>query len=444
MEKILVILFLLFFCTGIVLSQDTARSVLFSFPDSTFRIGKIYFSGNELTKNYIIEREMSLKPGKLLTYENLEYDINRIYSLQLFNKVDIQVVPDSDSANLLVLLSERWYFYPYPIVGLKDRSWSKIYYGIGVAHTNFSGEKIQVFAEGALGYDPFISLYYSDPWISRENNLSFFGKVYYSVMRNRSLVSQAGGSNFDETSYGTYAGLGKRFSLFTTASVKFEYTSITVSDNKAGRTLSPDGTDKFFSFTVSYIYDTRDLKEYPRLGSLIGIGFTKFGIGSTVIDYQRYSIDYHRYIPLIYDLGFAGRVFGNIMQGGTAPNYGHVYYGYGDKIRGQFTRIIEGENIVGSTVEFHYPIISPRYIRFEQIPIEQFRDIRYALYLAVFTDAGNVWYRKDPFGIAGFESGYGAGLHFLLSYSLVLRLEYAFSTPRNRSGEIVFDVGAVL
>ena len=246
----LIILLLLVFRTGIALSQDSTRSVLYSFPDSTFHVGEIYFSGNELTKDYIIEREMSLKPGKLLTYENLEYDINRIYSLQLFNKVDIKVVPDSNSAALLVLLSERWYFYPYPIVGLKDRSWSKIYYGMGVAHTNFSGENIQVFAEGALGYDPFISLYYSDPWVSRENNLFFFGKLLYAVMRNRSLVSQASGSNFDETRYGTFVGLGKRFSLFTTASVKLEYTSITVSDNKAGRTLAPDGTDRFFSFTL--------------------------------------------------------------------------------------------------------------------------------------------------------------------------------------------------
>ena len=100
----------------------------FAFPDSTYRVAQVIFAGNELTKGYIIEHEMALKHDSLITYQAVQYDINRIYSLRLFTKVDIQVVPDSaDYATLVVTVSERWYLYPFPVLGIKDRDFSKIF-----------------------------------------------------------------------------------------------------------------------------------------------------------------------------------------------------------------------------------------------------------------------------------------------------------------------------
>jgi outer membrane protein assembly factor BamA len=160
-----------------ILAQDSAQVALPDFPDSALHVSSIVIGGNELTKDFIIEREMSLKVGSLLTREAVAYDINRIYSLQLFNKVDIHVVPDSTTATLIVFVSERWYFYPFPIAGFKDHSWTHFYYGAGVVHTNFRGRNELVNTQFALGYDPYASVQYVDPAFDPDHNLYFSTKA---------------------------------------------------------------------------------------------------------------------------------------------------------------------------------------------------------------------------------------------------------------------------
>ena len=432
------------------LAQDSAQAAPPDFPDSTLHVSNIIFAGNELTKDFIIEREMSLKPGSLLTREGVAYDINRIYSLQLFNKVEIHVIQDSTTATLIVFVSERWYFYPFPIAGFKDHTWTHLYYGAGVIHTNFRGRKELVNIQFALGYDPYASVQYVDPALDPENNLYFSTRASYSIQKNLSLVSLSSGPNFDEKLIDGQITFGKRFSLYTTITTTVEFTSLSVSDNRAGRTLSPGGTDNFVSLHADYVYDTRDLSEYSRLGTLATIDVSKYGLDDKYIDYQRYSVDFRRYIPIYFNSSFVFRIFGSAVQGGDDPNYGHVFFGYSERIRGRLRTIVEGDDIAGTKAEIRIPIISPAYLRLEEIPIEQFRDIRYALYFTLFGDAGRVWYRNQPiavnsfFGGNSFLSGYGAGLNMLLSYSFVARIEYAFGGPGFHNGELILDLGASL
>jgi len=428
----------------IIRAQDTSQAVPQDFPDSTLHVAAVVIGGNELTKDFIIEREMSLKVGSLLTREAVAYDINRIYSLQLFNKVDIHVVPDSTTATLIVFVSERWYFYPFPIAGFRDHTWTHFYYGAGIVHTNFRGRNELVNTQFALGYDPYVSVQYVDPSFDPEDHLYFSTKASYSIQKNLSLVSLASGPNFDEKLIDGQITFGKKFSLYSTTTLTVEYTNLSVSDNRAGRTLSPNGVDNFFSLHADYIYDTRDLSEYSRLGTLATFDVSKYGLGNKYVDYQRYSVDFRRYIPVYFNSSFVFRVFGSAVQGGDDPNYGHVFFGYADRIRGRFQTIVEGDDILGGKAEVRVPIISPAYLRFEEIPIEQFRDIRYALYFTLFADAGTVWYRNQPVMLDNFLSGYGAGLNLLLSYSFVGRIEYAFGAPGFHNGEFILDLGASL
>jgi outer membrane protein assembly factor BamA len=412
-----------------------------AYPDSTLRVSEIVFSGNDVTKEYVVEREMSLKPGAVITHDAVQYDIERIYSLQLFTKVNITVLPaDSASARLLVTLNERWYFYPFPVVGLKDNNWHDIYYGLGVAHNNVGGRAVQAAIQCVFGYDPFIAVSFYNPAVSSDNSLFLSSRFSYSIQKNKSLVSQAGGVNFDEYRSDADVGLGRRISRFSAVSVDVEYFRLTVSDNKVGRTLSSDGTDQFVSVNTGYKYDTRDLAEYPSRGSLVRLGMSKSGFRGDV-DYERFSFDYRRYIPTFFDVVITGRAFGNMAAGGRVPNYAHMYFGYGDRIRGHYNDILEGEQILGTSAELHIPLLSPRYYRVALMPIEQFRDIRYAFNLALFADAGTVWNRHDGPNIHSVSSGFGAGVHMLFAYSFVFRLEYAFR-EKFKGGEGIFNIGA--
>ncbi len=430
---------------GIARSQD-AVPLEFDFADSVYVVGDVIFIGNELTKYYIIEQEMSLKRGELITHAGVRFDINRIYSLRLFTKVDVRIIPDTGNlAMVAVHVTERWFYYPFPVLGIKDRDFSKYYYGLGLAHNNVAGENVQLYGAFALGYDPFVSINYINPQIDIENRIFFSLRAYYTEQRNRSLVALAGASNFDEYRSGAEMTIGKRFSLFTLVTMKLDFLNLRVSDNRAGRTLSADGRDEFYSLHASYFYDTRDLKEYPSYGTSAVIGVSKFGIFEKVIDYQRFGVDIRRYIPTWNNVVIAGRMFASIAGGGRIPNYGHTFFGYSERIRGHFNTILEGEQIAGSTLEVHVPVVRPKYVRFDFIPFEQFKDVRYAVNAAFFADAGNTWYRSSPLSIASFYSGYGAGLHVLLAYSTVVRIEVGFPYGKPfSSGELILDLGAAL
>lgn len=427
-------------------SSQEVTLVKFNWPDSTYRVGQVFYIGNEVTKYRIIEEEMSLKPGALITHEAVQFDINRIYSLRLFTKVEIQVIPDSnDVATLSVIVSERWYFYPFPVVGLKDREFSKFYYGLGLAHNNVAGNNVQLYGAFAVGYDPFVSINYTNPQIDPKNKIFFSFRAYYTEQRNRSLVSLAGAPNFDEHRSGIETTIGKRYSLFTMIAMKLEFLNLSVTNNLSGRTLSPGGRDEFYSLHTSYFYDTRDLKEYATYGTYLALGISKFGLFEKEVNYQRLGIDYRRYIPTWNNVVLAGRVFGSLAGGGRVPNYGHTFFGYSERIRGYFDTILEGEQIAGAAIETHIPVISPRYIKLNFIPLEQFKDIRYAMNIAFFADAGKTWYRNEPFALNSLYSGYGAGIHLLLAYSAVGRIEFAvpYGKPFSQ-GEIILDLGAAL
>ena len=82
--------------------------------DTLLTVREILIEGNETTKDFVVLREMKLKPGEKITAEALEHDQGRIYSLQLFNKVELEVKPEGTEAVVIVHVSERWYFSPIP------------------------------------------------------------------------------------------------------------------------------------------------------------------------------------------------------------------------------------------------------------------------------------------------------------------------------------------
>ncbi|KAB2924352.1 MAG: BamA/TamA family outer membrane protein [Bacteroidetes bacterium] len=419
---------------------------VFAFPDSAYRIGDVLIVGNDLTKRYVIEQEMGLKRDSLLTHAAASYDLNRIYGLKLFTKVTFDAAPVSDDvATLIVTVQERWYFYPFPVLGIKDRDFSRLYYGAGVVHNNVGGRNTQAFASFAAGYDPYVMLNYVNPLVDIERRIFFSARAYYTEQRNRSLVAKAGAPNFDEHRAGGIVTLGKRYSLFSLVSVSLEYLNIHVSDDRAGRTLSPTGRDEFYSLHTGYVYDTRDLREYPAEGTFASFSVSKHGLLEETVDYQRVNVDLRRYVPLSGGSTVAGRAFTSLAGGGRIPNYGHVFFGYAERIRGHFNEIEEGEQIAGTTAELHVPLVSPRYLRLGFMPVEEFRDLRYALYAAAFADAGAVWYRDEPLALNTVRSGYGLGLHFHLAYSAVARFEFGFPWGRPLSeGQIILDLGAAL
>ncbi len=434
------IIFLLCIPLGAIAACDDSLAIVMHSPEPIVR--EIIISGNKKTKDYIITKEMSLRIGDTVTREALEYDKNRIFSLRLFNRVDIETVPiDSTGVLLHVDVDERWYIFPIPILGIKDRDWSKVYYGLGILHDNFLGENQKLYGAFALGYDPFGEVTYRNPRFDSDGNVFFTGHLAIARVKNKSLQTQLPGQEFDELQYIAECQIGRRFGITSAVWCQLSYATVNVSIPGEGRTISSDGIDRYFTLQFGGVYDTRDLKEYPRMGTYVEAFIIKKGLGS-IIDYWRMSTDVRRFIPVgsFATLGLRG--FTNIASGGAVPLYDHKYFGYEERIRGHFKNIMEGESILGATAEFHVPILNPIFFKVPNVPIPQFATWRFGIVAAVFADAGQVWYRGSSVALPRFTRGYGGGIHLLLPYSIVLRTEMGFN--EHGKSQFIFDLGAAL
>ena len=427
---------LLFLAAAILRAQDGIRP-----PDSTpppSVVSGFAVFGNELTREEVILRELTIAVGDTINPEALEYNKSRIYSLGLFTRVEL-TYPPMDSTVLIIEVEERWYLYPVPIVGIVDRDWSKWYFGLGVKHDNFRGRNEKVFGGFALGYNPWVSASYSNPWILGDQQLFTETSASYSDVVNRSLDAQGEGPNFHEKHVTALQTFGKRLDPFHSLWFSVGFSYVGVSSYAPGRTLSDRGRDRYFSIALGARHDTRDLREYPTEGIYGAAVISKSGLGLGDVDFFHYSVDLRGYFRMPENMTLGLRSFTLLTSGPAVPNYEHVYFGYSERLRGHFYKVYEGENIFGLLTELRIPIIPRLYVTIPQIPIRQFATWRLGLYATVFFDAGTIWNRLGHPGWEHMRSGYGGGLNFLLPYSVVIRLDRAWNEYGR--GEWIFDLG---
>ncbi|MEX2189131.1 MAG: BamA/TamA family outer membrane protein [Bacteroidota bacterium] len=398
-------------------------------------VRSVRVEGNETTKEFVILREMSSVPGDTLNFSRLMYDENRIYSLGLFNRVEIEHSVEADQADLIVRVHERWYLYPFPVLGIKYGKLANAYYGVGVVHTNFRGRNEKLSSSFALGFDRWVQLMYQTPRLTSTDDILF--RTSLSLSRVQNLNPERG--LYQQTTYGSQLTLGKRYGFYNLIQFSGGYEVWNVSDSIAGGTLTPGGRDEFFNVGVNYTYDSRDVREYPTKGLFLNLVATKYGFGGSMVDFFRYGTDANLFVQLSSDVTVAGRAFGQFSSGGPVPSYRYVYFGYRDRIRGYFSRILEGENLVGGSVELRIPLLLPRYYEFPYSPIPEFSVWRYGIYAGIFADAGKTWFRSEGYSGRHWYSGFGFGLHFLLPYSFVVRTEIALN-PEGKA-EIILDTG---
>jgi len=290
-----------------------------------------------------------------------------------------------------------------------------------------------------LGYNPWVSLSYTNPWIFSNEHMFMESALSWSSVVNKSRISQGEGPNFDEIRYRVHQGFGKRFDNFRSAWITADFNYVEVTDKRAGRTLSPGGIDRYVSLGIGGRHDTRNLGEYPTQGVYGMVNVVKKGVGFGVVDMVSYAADARVYQNVYGGVSLGARVFTVLSSGPEIPNYEHVFFGFSERLRGHFEEELEGENAAAAFVELRIPIVPQMYMNFPFIPIRQFRTWKLGLYAAVFADAGMVWDRHERPDVSASARGYGAGLHFLLPYGTVFRIDRAWSETGR--AQWIFDVG---
>lgn len=426
-------------------------------------IDKIIIAGNDKTDEEIILREMSVKSDSRLNLKMLEKDAEKIYKLGLFNKVDIIPMQSAKAGkiNIMILVEERFYFLPIPQCGFRNGEFSKFWAGLNLIWNNFRGRNETVALNFGIGYEPFIRLNYSVPWIGEKAH--FFSSVSadYSKTYNRSLQAlndttsssiPSGDQNFVNYNFKVSYILGKYLNDNLSVSSELAYRLVKLSQYEPGRTVSNDGKDNYMTFALSSKYDTRNSIEYTLSGLYVSLSYVKYGFGK-LFDFNKIYFDSKVFIPVKikgnYSITVASYFNTAVSFGGTIPAYLNEFYGYDKIIRGYKKIVSEGENRTGVFNEIRIPIIEPYYIKGGSIPVAKKIGVlknlnyRFGLYSTVFFDIGGVWNKSDNFFKTEFRKGFGTGLNFILPFGITGRTDLAFRREDKRFiPQVIFDLSA--
>ncbi len=435
-------LYLILFLTScsITFSQIAVEDT--TFYNVKFVVDSIKITGNNSTEEFIITRELTFKVGDSVSTSILHFNRERVFSLGLFNRVEI-IKNVVDEKNIVQIdLNETWYIYPLPFYKTLDNTLDKLTYGVKLKYRNFRGRNETIRAQFGLGYDPFIYLLYENPALIHEQSLSLTTSFGYFNFNNRSTSAlKLTKNNFDYTLYRYTIGLGKRLDQFNSIGVSagFEYYQ-TNTIILPSITASNTNIDRVYSLSASYLFDSRDLTLHSSDGSLAFLGITNKGLGIFNINYNVLEVDLRKYKTIVDELSIRARVNYRSVFGENVPFYDYSYLGYDEFVRGNVNNKKEGKSLILTSLEINYPLIQEWNfsIKLPLLPLSM-TSARIGIYLSGFVDSGATFSNIKNLSFNNFYSGYGLGITFLILPYNAVRIEYALNELGK--GEIILATG---
>ena len=191
-------------------------------------VSKIIILGNDKTKDIVLLREMKTKVGSEFDANLVEEDRKRIQNLLLFTRVEIYPAKDEENkVGLIIVVAERWNFFPYPLLFRNERSWKleKWSYGAGVLHNNLRGLNNKLLAELWFGYNPGGTASYVNPLFGGDKQFYYKALLYSMTLKSKTLETP---ERFDEYHRGFSFTFGRRwgFHTFSTIAVGYDYIKV--------------------------------------------------------------------------------------------------------------------------------------------------------------------------------------------------------------------------
>lgn len=193
---------LLLFCS--VWAADSSRTLL--------QVKDILIKGNQKTKPGIILRELGFEKADYLPAEQISAILIRakqqLLNTSLFLSASVESnLLDSHYVLIEVVVKERWYFFPAPLVSLADKNFnlwwsnqnrdlSRVNAGVALEYKNLSGNNGRLAIGVQFGYSQIFGMSYHRPNIGKKSQHGLGGRISY--IRNREVNY---GSMYDRRSF---------------------------------------------------------------------------------------------------------------------------------------------------------------------------------------------------------------------------------------------------
>lgn len=430
-------------------------------------VDRVLIIGNKVTRQRIINRELTLKPGDSIDARRLDFtltwDKNKLYNLRLFNTVIVRALDKgNDHIDIFVELTERWYIFPVPIFELSDRNFNewwnnykhdltRVNYGVRIYKNNFRGRNESLRFTAQFGFYRKFDLQYRIPNLDKTQKHGLTFNFDFGAPRNMAYRTVDHRLEFlrqDEVVRETF-GAGITYHLrrtfFETHSFSYFYRTTHVVDTVL--TLNPNyyygakPDQRFSQVSYYFVSEHRDVVMYP----LKGYQFTAYVARSGIFpneDVNQFELNltyaFHRPVGKKYFLSNFSSIFWSTPYNQPYSMYDAL--GYRSLIvRGFENYVVEGPAFAINKTTFKRKIFGKQWT-IPKMPIEQFNYFPLAVYIKAFADFGYVenyaYYQEKNLNTRlsnRLLTGGGFGLDFVTVYDLVIRMEYTF-TQDDRNG----------
>lgn len=410
-------------------------------------IRNINISGNRITHDKVIRRELEIHPGDKSDNRKIEASKMRLMNLGYFEKVEAIPVSTEDPKlkDVTIQVTEKPTGRLMLSAGFS--SVDSLMVGVEVSQSNFDlrnppafrggGQRFRVQASaGTTRQDYTIS--FTEPWLfDRPLRLD-------TDLWNRSISSNR---DYDQDSVGTSLRLTKKMPWkFWRLSTGYRLENININDiddsYSADFIANEEKTNLVSALTLGLVRDHRDRLVKTSSGSRLALNLElqSKAIGSYG-NFYKLNVRGDKYFPIFRKsvIKFSGelgqvqdiasdepKVFDRLFTGGA-----NSIRGFPEREVGPFDPANEdpvgGKSILLASAEFRTPV-------YEE-----------TVYWACFVDSGNVW--KDSFGWdpSDLNVGVGMGIRLFLPIGAI-RLDYGFPVSRQEEnlssgGRLHFNLG---
>ena len=295
-----------YYSKGYILSKIDS---IYDDPDGTLnlsitegKINKVMITGNEKTKEYVIERNIMTEPDTVYNENIIKQDLVRLYSTQAFKDVNRTIeVSEEDPEKYDVTIELKEQRTASVSVGGGLDSATGAFGSVGISDNNFRGRNQRVSLTGMIGSGILMSDSSIKDHMNYQAELSFFEPHFLNA--DNSLMSKIYFRDFGsyhiplaiERRIGVESTMAHRLKInprmATTMTVGFENISLSEGDptrirdlyakhglNIADRAQQLQG-GYFFKIAPGLSYDSRDSVVNPRNGALFSARYEEnFGL----------------------------------------------------------------------------------------------------------------------------------------------------------------------
>ena len=341
--------------------------------------------GNDKTKDYVITREMRIKPGEVFDAKKARRSMQRVYNLGFFEDVSVKILPGKEDPNNIIMeltvIEKRTGSFG---IGAGYSSEDGLLGMVSIGDTNFrgTGDSVKAMYEfgGDGGDDSGYSISYTKPWLDEKETTGTFRiydrKFEYDDYDNGGDLIET----YDKKNQGYELNFGRPTDEYTMNYLGFKINNTEYRGHEDGldRSKNTEWLDNNFgetrSIIASQVRDTRDNIFYPTEGTRTSLSVEYAGLGGD-FDYTKLTGSVQKY----YKVGHA-QVLAFRGSAGYAnedlPEAALFEVGGQNSVRGYRDGQFSGNRMLMGTMEYRFPLMNK-------------------VQGALFTDVGDAWGGKS-------------------------------------------------